>query len=149
MPLERMAPRAARPVEPLAPPARYAPPAAPRTAAAPPARRGDWEACNADDSDRRISGCTRIIADTAESVRNRTVAYLQRGMAHARKGELDRAIADFDEVVRVDPSNAAAYFNRSLAYRAKGDPARADADRAQAIGIDARYGRPDAPGGLW
>ena len=39
-------------------------------------------------------------------------------------GDLDRAIADFSEAVRLDPMLAAAWMNRGLAYEGKGEDAR-------------------------
>ena len=34
-----------------------------------------------------------------------------RGVAYASKGELDRAIADYTEVICLDPRNAETYFH--------------------------------------
>jgi hypothetical protein len=42
--------------------------------------------------------------------------------------DVDRAIADFDEVIRRTPEDAEAYYNRGLAWLAKGDKGRAFAD---------------------
>ena len=50
-----------------------------------------------------------------------------RGIAWRRKGDLDRAIADYDQAIRLNPT-AAAYNNRGSAWHAKGENERAIAD---------------------
>jgi Tfp pilus assembly protein PilF len=54
-------------------------------------------------------------------------------MVFMGKGDLDGAIADFSEVIRLDPRHAHAYGNRSSAYRQKGDVGRASADYKEAV----------------
>ena len=48
-------------------------------------------------------------------------SYLERGNEWQRKGELDRAIADFNIAIAFDPNFAGAYLNRGLAYQSKGN----------------------------
>ena len=57
------------------------------------------------------------------------------------KGDRDRAIADFNEAIRLDPDpkDARAYNNRGLAWRNKGDLDRAIADYSEAIRLDPKY----------
>ena len=52
------------------------------------------------------------------------------------KGDYDRAIADYDEAIRLDPRYAVAYYNRGVAYCDKGDYDRAIADYNEAIRLD-------------
>jgi tetratricopeptide (TPR) repeat protein len=61
---------------------------------------------------------------------------MYRGTAYADGGDLDRAIADFDQAIAVDPNFAGAFFNRGLVYIQKGDLERAVADFSQVIGLD-------------
>jgi len=65
-------------------------------------------------------------------------AYANRGLAYDEKGDYDydRAIADYTQAIKIDPSVAITYKIRSLAYKAKGDYDRANADYTQAIKID-------------
>jgi tetratricopeptide (TPR) repeat protein len=63
-------------------------------------------------------------------------AYYNRGLAYTNKGELDRAIADYDEVIRLNPKYAEAYNNRGVAYANKGELDRAIADYDEAIRLD-------------
>jgi hypothetical protein len=65
--------------------------------------------------------------------------FNNRGIAHAKNGQLDRAIADFDEAIRLNPKDASAYENRGNAYDAKGQHNRAIADFDEAIRLDPRY----------
>src|SRR5262245_21520842 len=62
--------------------------------------------------------------------------YLARGERGFRRGDLDRAIADFDAAIRLDPGKAVAYSQRGNAWRSKGDQERALADYEAAIRID-------------
>ena len=59
--------------------------------------------------------------------------YFYRGTAYARKEEYDRAIADFDQAIELQPDVAGAYYNRGNAYYYKGEYDRAIADYDQAV----------------
>ena len=37
----------------------------------------------------------------------------------ANKGDFDRAIADFDQAIQLDPKNTKAYYNRGMAWEKK------------------------------
>jgi tetratricopeptide (TPR) repeat protein len=52
------------------------------------------------------------------------------------KGNPDRAIADYDEAIRLAPALALAYNNRGVAWRDKGDVAHARADFQTALTMD-------------
>jgi tetratricopeptide (TPR) repeat protein len=100
------------------------------------ATRQNHDDCNADDPDRNIAGCTRIIADRGESKRVRGIAHVGRGLAFANRGDLDRAVADFTEAVRLNPKDALAYSNRGLAFVNKGEFDRGIADYTMAIRLN-------------
>ena len=55
---------------------------------------------------------------------------------HRNKGQYDRAIANYDKAIKLDPKFAIAYNNRGIAYGQKGDDDRAIADFDTAIKLD-------------
>jgi len=63
-------------------------------------------------------------------------AYYDRGRAYYANGQLDRAIADYSEAIRLDPKYALAYIDRSLAYLYGGSIAKALTDASRASEID-------------
>src|SRR3954453_4404591 len=77
-----------------------------------------WEACRDDrDWDRRIAGCTEVLGrGQSETQANRAIAYSNRAGAYRQKGEHDRAIADYDEAIRLNPTDAFAYAHRGETY---------------------------------
>jgi tetratricopeptide (TPR) repeat protein len=106
----------------------------PEQRAAPDPGSGD---CNSKDPDRAIAGCTRAIA-TDPNDRQRANAHNNRGIAYGDKREHERAIADFDAALRLDPTHSRARFNRGLMQRALGRDKAAIADFTEAIRL-----RPD------
>ena len=98
------------------------------------------------DLDRLIRGCTQIIewveklhsrgVGTEATQKSRASAYNNRGSGYIKKGQLDRAIADYDKAIALDPNYAAAYNNRGLIYQKKGEVDRAIADYDKAIKLD-------------
>jgi len=42
-----------------------------------------------------------------------------RGNAWYRRGDFDRAIADYDEAIQLDPKDAQAYYDRGMAWEKK------------------------------
>lgn len=74
------------------------------------------------------------------------VYHTRRGLAWYARGDYGKAIADFDEAIRLDPTNASHYNNRAAARLGKGEDERAIADFTEAIRLDpsnaaAYYGR--------
>ncbi|WP_245258662.1 tetratricopeptide repeat protein [Methylopila sp. M107] len=62
--------------------------------------------------------------------------FLKRGSAYGKKGELDRAVADYDSAISINPKYAVAFTNRGNTYAQKGDLDRAVADYDRAISIN-------------
>lgn len=96
----------------------------------------DWSNCTAADPHRKIAGCTRILQDRGEIAKSRAIAYYNRGLAHYAKGDIDRAIADYNEALRLDPNYASAFENRGWAWIHKGNLDRSIADYNEAIRLD-------------
>jgi tetratricopeptide (TPR) repeat protein len=103
----------------------------------------------ADDADRcgkatgreGIDACTRVIASGETGSRGRAVAFYNRGQDWFHAGEYDRAIADFDAAIRLNPASAWTLNNRGTAWYFKGDPDRAFADFDAAVQRDPEYAR--------
>jgi tetratricopeptide (TPR) repeat protein len=66
-------------------------------------------------------------------------ALNNRGNAYQVNGDIDRAIADYDEAIQLDPNLADAFTGRGPAYRNKGDVDRAIVDYDQAIRLSPNY----------
>ena len=56
-----------------------------------------------------------------------------RGNDYNAKGDLDRAIADYDAALRIEPAFADVLNSRAMAWRAKGDRRKALADLDAAL----------------
>lgn len=148
------APVAAAPAAPSAQPvakkkrsARHKPAGTPAAAqaATTPAKGGkatprDVVACAQDRvQDLAIAGCTRIIEDAKQKPKARGVAFYNRGNAYVLKGDHDKAVADFDEALKLEPKNASIYNNRGNARGDKGESDAAMADFDAAIKANPRY----------
>jgi lipoprotein NlpI len=90
-------------------------------------------------ADLAIAGCSRIVEDAKQKPKARGVAFYNRGNAHVLKGDHDKAIADFDEALKLEPKNASIYNNRGNARGDKGESDAATADFEAAIKINPRY----------
>ena len=64
------------------------------------------------------------------------MAYDNRGLIWQEKGDLDKAIADYTEAIRLDPKYAMAYDSRGRRLGTKGDLDKAIADFNEAIRLD-------------
>ncbi|MHC5594492.1 MAG: tetratricopeptide repeat protein [Nostoc sp.] len=65
-----------------------------------------------------------------------TDVYLNRANLYSDRGDYRRAIADFDQVLRLNPKNAVAYALRGLNYQRRGDNQAAIKDFNSAVRID-------------
>ena len=67
-------------------------------------------------------------------------AYNTRGNRYLEQRQFKRAIADFDEAVRLDPKYTVAYGNRAIAYKLQGNKTKAisDFERFIALASDPR-----------
>ncbi|MDE0689339.1 MAG: tetratricopeptide repeat protein [Candidatus Poribacteria bacterium] len=65
--------------------------------------------------------------------------YYNRGLAHSKKGELERAIADYTKAIELKPDYADAYYSRGGTFLRLGEREKAEVDLATArnMGADA------------
>ncbi len=61
--------------------------------------------------------------------------YNTRGNRYLEQRQLKRAIADFDEAVRLDPKYAVAYGNRAIVYKLQGNKTKAISDFEKFIAL--------------
>lgn len=67
--------------------------------------------------------------------------YVVRGRALAEKKDIDRAISDFSEAIKLDPKLATAYYNRAgVLHNDKKDTKAAVADIFEAVRLDPKNG---------
>jgi lipoprotein NlpI len=64
------------------------------------------------------------------------LAYNNRGVALSLKGDFDRAIADHDEAIRMNPRYAWAYLNRGVTRFAQGQFEPAGVDFSEALQLN-------------
>lgn len=88
--------------------------------------------------DLAIQHCTRAIESGRYSGEELARLHYSRGVEWAAKDNNDRAIADYDAALRLNPRYADALHNRGNAWGNKGDPDRAIADYDAAIALDAK-----------
>ena len=100
------------------------------------ASQPDHDDCNSSDVERNIAGCARVAEDETESAKVRAIARVGRALALDRKGDLDGALADLSEAIRLNPDDSLAYSDRGVLWREKGDIDRAIADFTAAIARD-------------
>jgi tetratricopeptide (TPR) repeat protein len=106
-------------------------------ALAAPARADDADTCKKVAGDDSLAACTRLISSQAPRGGDLAQAYASRGVIYIRfKGDWDRAIADYDEALRLDPKNAGAYAGRAAAYLRKGNVDRALPDLNEGLRLD-------------
>jgi tetratricopeptide (TPR) repeat protein len=89
--------------------------------------------------DQQIGGCTALIEGGSVSNHNLASYYSNRGNGYQAKRQLDRAITDYDQAIKLDPNFAGAYNNRGNAYRAKQETDRAIADYNRALELNPKF----------
>ncbi len=86
---------------------------------------------------QRVAALKEEERNRAEAeTRARYSALISQGSTDSNAGDNDRAIADFNQAIQLDPKNALAFRSRGDAYTTKGDNDRAIADYNEAIRLD-------------
>jgi lipoprotein NlpI len=88
-----------------------------------------------------IEGCTNVIESGKWSGAKLARAYNGRGIAYDMKQDFDKAIADYDEAIKLDPKDAHGYSNRCFTHNSKNELDLAMADCDQAIKLDPKLAR--------
>src|SRR6516165_12258686 len=82
---------------------------------------------------QRIDGCSSVIKADHDKGEQLAEAFNARGVAYRLKGEVERAIQDYGQAIKLNGKLAAAYNNRGVAYDRKGEYDRALPDYEQAV----------------
>lgn len=97
------------------------------------------ECDSSQDPEAAIVDCTQSINSGKWKGSHLAAFYTNRAAAYQAKGDNDRAMADLNEAIRLDPKLAMALNNRGAAYNEQGDNDRAIADYDAAIRIDPKF----------
>ncbi len=72
--------------------------------------------CLSDDNGRRIDGCSALIDDPKVAPGQRSFAYGMRALAYSLRGVFDKALADYDKAIDLNPDYAVALNNRAWVF---------------------------------
>ena len=93
----------------------------------------------ASDDDKIIAACGALIDNDKTVKADRIKALIARAGAYDRKEQVDRAIGDYDIVLRLDPTLADIFNARGELWRKKGDRPHALADFGAAIKLNPQH----------
>jgi tetratricopeptide (TPR) repeat protein len=99
------------------------------------AQSNSWRQCVADTTPAAIEACTLIISLDPKN----DGAFINRGIAYRRIGDLERALLDYHEAIRLNPLAADAFNNRGNAYKELNQFDRAIQDYDEAIRLNPHY----------
>ena len=96
------------------------------------AQSNSWRQCVADTTPAAIEACTSVIFLDPKN----DGAFINRGIAYRRIGDLERALSDYNEAIRLNPLAADAFNNRGNAFQElnrvrPGDPGLRRGDSAE------------------
>jgi tetratricopeptide (TPR) repeat protein len=93
----------------------------------------------ANNDDKIIAICGALVDNAKTAKADRIKALIARAGAYDRKDQIDRAIADYDTALRLDPTLADIFNIRGELWRRKGDRPRALSDFAAAIRLNPQH----------
>jgi len=100
-----------------------------------PASANDFGICRDQSGDAAIAACSRAIASGTLSEATRAYAFYNRGVEYRAKGNLDGALADFNQAIRLRPDVPEYFTARGVVHEGRGDITRARADFTQALSL--------------
>ena len=91
-------------------------------------------------ADMRVSACAKLIERTTDNQKLAEL-YNNRGAAFARKGDQDRALADYTRAIDLNSGTSAPYVNRGDLFYRRGELDRAIEDFAIALRLQPAFER--------
>jgi len=92
-----------------------------------------WDAGEEYTAEQQVEACTALLASPELAAEDRPYVIAMRGWSYQELGDLDRAIRDYSEKIRLQPTAADGYGWRGDVYLDKGDNEHALADFTWAI----------------
>ena len=90
------------------------------------------------DYDRAIDLSNQILSQKLTPAQA-SMATMRRGNSYFAKNDVERALQDQSEAIRLNPRNATAYLNRAVVLEKQGNEEEALGDYSRAISIDPKY----------
>ena len=90
---------------------------------------------------RDVDYCNMAFTEGAMSAHDEVATHVNRGILRLRRAQIDGAIADFDEAIRMDPRQPEAYLNKGAALIQQNNPT--EAVRLFTVAIDYHTTRPE------
>jgi tetratricopeptide (TPR) repeat protein len=100
---------------------------------------GHLATCFQEDDDTAISACTAFLASGEGSSGAKSQAHILRGNAYFKKGNYDQALNDYNDAIKLVPSNPVAVNNRGNIEARLGQYDKAIADYSEAIHLNPGY----------
>ncbi len=100
-----------------------------------PAAADSIKDCFSDDNERRIEGCTALMAVPGLDAGARSLAHAMRALAYSLQGMFEKALPDHDQAVKLDPASAMALNNRAWTLFKLKQPQRALDDVERSIAL--------------
>jgi tetratricopeptide (TPR) repeat protein len=86
--------------------------------------------------DKRIAACGKVLATNPKQDAKIAWVFKARGNAYFSKGDLDKAVKDYDIAIRLDPRDSTALANRGTMQMSQGKGALALADYNAALKVN-------------
>jgi tetratricopeptide (TPR) repeat protein/uncharacterized membrane protein len=101
----------------------------------------DYQKCQNASGDEAMAACGQAIGSGKFSGTLLANLHINRGIEHQEKKDLDSALADFDEAIRIDPTIPLAFANRASVRYDKKEYDVSIEDLNKAIELDPKYFR--------
>jgi tetratricopeptide (TPR) repeat protein len=98
----------------------------------------DLASCTAAKNRGAAAACTRVMESGRLPREQMYIGYFNRGTAHRRAGDFDKAVADFTKVLELKPGFPRAYEARAMTEDDRGNREKARADIDEAIKRDGK-----------